>query len=294
MEENRKMKKIAVTGANGYIASLVQLYNRDKFEFIRVSRKDVNYEDMDSVRNFFNNLDFDILFHTAANATTADCENNPELTHKINTEATIEIAKICKAKNKRLIFMSTEQCFNGKTEEGPFNEESELVSVTNYGKQKAEADKWIRENLDDYVILRLSWMMGLPLPNVKTSPNIIKNTLNAIRNKQETLFTVNEVRGMTYAGRLAEQFKAITELESGVYHFSNVNKMNTYEASKYVARVFGYDEETIDKYIKPNTERYADRFRDYRLDNTKIKNAGIKLYTFEEDVEACLKDFGWL
>ena len=52
--------------------------------------------------------------------------------------------------------------------------------------------------------------------------------------------------------------------------------------------------ELIDKYILPNTERYADRFRDYRLDNSKIEACGISLGTFEEDVEECLRDFGYI
>ena len=65
------MKRLAITGANGYLASLVQMYNKDRFEFVRVSRKDVDYTDLGSVRSYFENLDFDIMFHTAANATTA-------------------------------------------------------------------------------------------------------------------------------------------------------------------------------------------------------------------------------
>ncbi len=287
------MQKIAITGANGYIASLVQLYNNDKFEFMRISRKDVDYKKPQQVKEYFEQLDFDMVFHTAANATTADCENDPETTHLVNTDSAIEIAKVAKAKGKRLIFISSEQCLNGRSDKGPFDEETALISVTNYGKQKAEVDNWIRANMDNYITLRFSWMMGMPLAHVKPSPNIICNTLTAINTKTPTKFTVNEVRGMTYAQNFADQFAAITKLESGIYNFSNVNSRSTYDAAVYVAKAFGYDEATINAYIIPNHERYADRFRDYRLDNTKIKAHGIKLGTFEEDIEQCLKDFGW-
>ena len=64
------MKKMVITGANGYLASLVQLFNKDKFEFTRVSRSDVDYNDPAAVASYFDGLDFDVLFHTAANATT--------------------------------------------------------------------------------------------------------------------------------------------------------------------------------------------------------------------------------
>lgn len=288
------MKKIAVTGANGYIASLIQQTNKDKFVFIPLTRKELSLDDPTQVKQFFETLDFDIVLHTAADATTAHCEEQPEITHKINTESVMAIADVCKARNKKMIFFGTEQSFNGQTKEGPFKEDDELISVTNYGKQKTEADLYIQNNLSNYIILRLSWMMGMAQPNVKPSPNIIKNVMNAIFNEKPTLFTVNEVRGMTYAKHLAEQFDKIVNLESGVYHFSNVNTLNTYESAKLVASKLGVSEERIAKYILPNTERYADRFRDYRLDNTKITSKGIKLQTFEEDVEECLKDYGWM
>lgn len=288
------MKKIAVTGANGYIASLIQKTNKDKFTFIPLTRKELSLDDPAQVKKFFETLDFDIVLHTAADATTAHCEDQPELTHKINTESVIAIADVCKSRNKKLIFFGTEQSFNGQTKEGPFKEDDELISVTNYGKQKAEADLYIQANLSDYIILRLSWMMGMAQPGVKPSPNIIKNVMNAVFNEKPTLFTVNEVRGMTYAKYLAEQFADIIELESGVYHFSNVNTLNTYESAKLVAKKLGVSDDRINKFILPNTKRYADRFRDYRLDNKKIKSKGIKLHTFEEDVEECLKDYGWM
>ena len=59
-------QRIAITGANGYLASLVQRYNAERFEFVRVSRADVDYTKPDEVARFFSDLDFDLLFHTAA------------------------------------------------------------------------------------------------------------------------------------------------------------------------------------------------------------------------------------
>lgn len=153
-------QRIAITGANGYLASLVQRYNAERFEFVRVSRADVDYTKPDEVARFFSDLDFDLLFHTAANATTADCENDPHGTHLVNCDSAIEIAKVCESRGKRMLFISTEQLFNGKSEPGPFGEDVEPNCVTNYGQQKAEVDAWLQENSSDHVTLRLSWMFG--------------------------------------------------------------------------------------------------------------------------------------
>lgn len=291
--------RVAITGANGYLASLVQRYNADRFEFIRVSRADVDYSKPAEVAKFFSDLDFDLLFHTAANATTADCENDPAGTHLVNCDSAIEIAKVCEERGRRMLFISTEQLFNGKSEPGPFGEDVEPNCVTNYGLQKAEVDAWLQANSSDYVTLRLSWMFGMAMPGVKPSPGIVGNVLKAMRSNTPTKFTVNEKRGMTYAQQLADNFGKICELPSGTYHFAAANGssaddgMSTYDCAKLVAHKLGYNEADIERLILPNPDRYADRFRDFRLDASRLEGCGIKLGTFEDNVDRCLADFGW-
>lgn len=291
--------RVAITGANGYLASLVQRYNADRFEFIRVSRADVDYSKPAEVAKFFSDLDFDLLFHTAANATTADCENDPAGTHLVNCDSAIEIANVCEERGRRMLFISTEQLFNGKSEPGPFGEDVEPSCVTNYGLQKAEVDAWLQANSSDYVTLRLSWMFGMAMPGVKPSPGIVGNVLKAMRSNTPTKFTVNEKRCMTYAQHLADNFAKICELDSGTYHFAAANGssaddgMSTYECAKLVARKLGYGDADIERLILPNPDRYADRFRDFRLDASRLERCGIKLGTFEDNVDRCLADFGW-
>ncbi len=283
--------KVLITGANGYVASLIKMYNTEH-EFIGIDKEDLDFSNPQAVKEYFEKAEFDIVVHTAGLAVTQICEEQPELTRNINTISTNMIADVCKAKSKRMIFFSTEQCFNGKTVPGPFNEEDTLESVSKYGIQKAESDLYIRENLDNYVILRFSWLMGLPMPRVKASANIVGNTLQALKSKTPTKFTVNEVRGMTYAQHIADYFNTIINMESGAYHLSSVNNRSTYDAAKYIAKSFGYCDEEISTYILPDHDRYSDRARDYRLDNTKIKAAGVNLTTFEDDVARIIADFG--
>ena len=220
-------------------------------------------------------------------------EENPELAHKINVESTQKIIEACKKNQARLIFCSTEQVFNGKENHGPFNEEESVSAVTVYGKNKIECEDLIHEQLDDYLILRFSWMMGLSFDKVKASPSIIKNVMNALLHQTPTLFTCNERRCMTYAKKLAQQFEKITALDTGTYHVASKNEMTTYETAVYIAKELKASDEAIAKYILPNKERYSERFRDYRLDSSKLENLGITFGTFEENIEEILKDFGW-
>lgn len=288
------MKKIIITGGNGFIASLVKEKLQSSFEVISMTRKDADLSDAQAVKSYFDAHEFDYVFHTGAMAQTADCENYPELTYKVNVESTKIIADACAKKQARLIFISTEQCFNGKTEKGPFKEDEALCSVTRYGLHKIECEQYITSHLHDYLILRFSWMLGLSRPKVNASPNIVQNVMKAMFYHIPTKFTVNEIRGMTYAQKLADQFEHILQLDSGIYHVSDTNTHNTYESAKIVARMLGYEDDEINMYILPNHERYKDRFRDYRLDTQKLEQAGISFGSFEENVASCLKDFGWM
>lgn len=286
-------KTILVTGANGYIASLVYAYQKENFNFIRMTRKDADFQNPEDVKSFISKQDFDICFHTAANATTKFCDENPQLAHKINVESTQAIIDICKEKNAKLIFCSTEQVFNGKENHGPFQEDEIPNSVTVYGQNKIECENLIQEQLSNFVILRFSWMMGLSYEGVKASPSILKNVMNALITQKPTLFTVNEKRCMTYAKHLAKQFDQIVNLDSGIYHCASDNDKSTYKSALYIAHALHVNQDTIEKCILPNKERYTDRFRDYRLDHQKLIQNGIQFGSFEEDILDILSDFGW-
>ena len=286
------MERVLITGARGYLASLAQLYNAGRCEFVRVSHTDVDFRDPRGVEEFVRSADFDVCLHMAADATTAHCEKDPEGTHRVNTESAIAIARACHERRRRVVFISTEQCFNASGGTAPFSEDDEQASTTRYGQQKMEADAWIRANVDDYLILRFSWMFGLALPGVKPSPNILTNVMATLRSGEPAAFRVHERRNMTYAQRFASQLPQILALPSGAYHFASQNGRTTYETARLVAERLGCSAAELDRLILPDEKTYAERPRDFRLASEKIQAAGIELGTFEEDLDACLRDFG--
>ena len=145
------MTTIAITGANGYLASLIQKQNHETFTFLPIARKDVDYEDLAAVNKFFEKRTFDILIHTAARTQTADCEAHPLETKKVNTDSAIELAKICKKKNARFIFLSTEQVFNDNAV-GPYSESDSPKSASIYGQQELAVETFLRTFDCDYLI----------------------------------------------------------------------------------------------------------------------------------------------
>lgn len=286
------MQKILVTGARGFLARLIRLYNAESFHFIPLTRDEVALEDIEALRTYVEQLDFDICLHLGADATTQHCEDEPELTHRINTEASIVLAEICKARQKRFIFFSTEQCFNDAPGQAPYRESDVMGSTSAYGRQKMEADAWVQNNLDDYLIFRLSWMFGLACPGIVPSPNILAQVYETLRTQTPRKFRVHEWRGLTYAYVLAERFVELMALPSGVYHIAATQEKSTFEAARYIAHCLGASKALCETLILPDTETYADQPRDFRLSAQKLAAAGIDMGTFEMHVERCLRDFG--
>lgn len=70
---------------------------------------------------------------------------NTELAHKINANGDINVAKACKAVNAKMIFISSEQVFNGNVEGGPYDEEKYVDNPRNV---RLNTDKIIKASLE--------------------------------------------------------------------------------------------------------------------------------------------------
>lgn len=59
------MKKILVTGGNGYIGRNITMLLNEEYEITTISRNDFDLRNTESVNNFFKNNWFDVVIHTA-------------------------------------------------------------------------------------------------------------------------------------------------------------------------------------------------------------------------------------
>jgi len=284
--------KILLTGATGYLGSILSQQLKDQYEFIGLSSRQLDLSQPQLIAPYLKDIEFDVCVHLAALTQTAQCEADPLTTGRVNVEATIELAKICHQRNKRLIFFSTEQVFNSQIG-APFIESTLPRSSTVYGQQKIAAEQYITNHLENYVILRLTWQIGLSSPGCKESPNLVRQVLNAIISDTPTKFTVHEKRGFTYVYHLVIDFPSLLSIPTGIYHFASQNQKNTYECAKWIAQRLQVSTERINQLILPNNDRYADAPRDYRLDNTKSLAFGFHPQDSLADLEQCLKDFGY-
>ena len=134
------MKKILVTGRNGYVASnLIRNLNKNYYRVTCIGRNsnDINLYDYDNIKKAVKNSD--VIVHLAAIINPFDKE-----IWKINVNYTKFIVNEAKKFNKKFIYLSTQNVLFGKD---------------NYSKTKKEAEKVVK-TLNNYVILRPTIIYG--------------------------------------------------------------------------------------------------------------------------------------
>ncbi|KPU27169.1 hypothetical protein TR13x_06300 [Caloranaerobacter sp. TR13] len=284
------MEKILLTGGNGFFCSRFTKRYKDSYEILSTDVPDLDITDEKKIMETFKEFNPDYVIHAAAIASTDFCNKNPEIAYKVNVTGALNVAKACKETNAKMIFISTEQVFNGNLKSGPYTEEDIPQPDTMYGKNKLEAENLLKEILDDLWILRFTWLFGLPERNCGMSPNILWNTISIALKGKKTKVTSNEYRGLTYVNELIDQFSKIFNIPYGTYHVGSQNNLNRYEISCLILKELGL-ENRIDELLENDTEKYKNHHRDIRLCTDKIAKYGIKFSHSKEAIKKCIKEY---
>lgn len=285
------MKKVILTGADGFFASRFYEFYKNSYEIIPLRRVDLDIRDENKALELLSFHKPDYVIHTAAVADTGKCEENPKLSYDINVLGTKNIAKACSAVKAKLIHLSTEQLYNGNAESGPYSEDRNPPNPnTVYGKHKLMAEEEIQSLMEEAWILRFTWLFGLPERGCKVNPNIVWNVVSAALKGKAMRLSVNEYRGMTYVYDVLKNFEAIFDIPYGIYNTGSENDVSTYEAGTMVLNELGLGHR-IDEIILKDEDRFRDKPRDLRISNAKLKNAGIEFMETSEAIAKCIRDF---
>ncbi len=283
-------KRILITGAKGFFGSRFIHRYQDEFDILGLDVDQLDITDNDAVQNTFAEFKPEFVIHAAAIAVTDFCNQHPDIAHKVNVQGAINVALACKDQGSKLVFISTEQVFNGNPESGPYNENDQPVPDTVYGQHKLEAEQELRSILDEMWILRFTWLFGLPERHTAINPNVVWNALQALINGQVMKERRNEFRGLTYVHELIEQFPLIFTIPYGTYHTGAHNPASRYEIARHILTELG-QEQRLESILQASD---AEKTRDVRLDTSKLAGQGIQFTESKAAISLCLKEFHFI
>lgn len=284
------MEKILLTGGKGFFCSRFAAHYQNDFEFLIAGKQELDITDEAAVMKMVTAFRPDIIIHAGAVAVTKFCDENPALAHKINVEAAQYVARAAKSVGAKMVFISTEQVFNGNENGGPFSEEDEAVPNTVYGANKLLAEDLLKEILDELWIVRFSWLFGLPERNCTMSNGVLWETMTKIMKNEQIIASKREFRGMTYVYDMIEKFPTLFQIPFGTYHLGSNNDVSRYEIVKGIFMELGL-EHRIDELLVEDTVKYQESPRDVRLNTNKVKEFGIEFKDTDEGIKKCIQEF---
>lgn len=278
------MKKLLITGSSGFLGSRLALYYKDKYELLLPTHSELNVSREEAVMAYMEQFQPDIVLHCATLSNTWYCEQHSDESHRVNVQGTVKIAKACKHIGAKLVFMSSDQVYNGTPVSGPLKEQDVFQPVNVYGRHKLEAEQRALRNNPMSVALRLTWMYDVPSSPMKLNSNILVNIQKALDEGTTIKAATHEYRGVTNVWEVVRNMEQTLELPGGIYNYGSGNHIDSYTLFLKVANIMGAKEPST--FILPDEERFSEQTRNLTMDCSLINNFGIR---FNDSVEGIKK-----
>ena len=280
------MKKLLITGSSGFLGSRLALYYKDKYVLLLPTHSELNVSREEAVMAYMEQFQPDIVLHCAALSNTWYCEQHPDESHRVNVQGTVKIAKACKHIGAKLVFMSSDQVYNGTPVSGPLKEQDVFQPVNVYGRHKLEAEQRALRNNPMSVALRLTWMYDVPSSPMKLNSNILVNIQKALDEGTTIKAATHEYRGVTNVWEVVRNMEQTLELPGGIYNYGSGNHIDSYTLFLKVANIMGAKEPST--FILPDEERFSEQTRNLTMDCSLINNFGIRFNDSVEGIEKAI------
>ncbi|MCK5614497.1 dTDP-4-dehydrorhamnose reductase [Candidatus Pacearchaeota archaeon] len=210
--------KTLILGAGGMLGTDLCITFPDA---VKLTHNDIDITDKAHVIETIKRIAPDVVINAAAYTDVDGCEDNRELAFDVNGLSPGYIAQACSLVGAKLVHFSTDYVFDGKKKE---YFESDLTAPINvYGESKLLGETNIIENMDDYRIVRTSWLFG------HHGNNFVDTMLHLSRD-MDMVKVVNDQFGKpTFTANLAKKTSEIIGLVPGIYHITNDGVCSWYE-----------------------------------------------------------------
>ena len=213
--------KVLVTGAKGQVGSELILEGEERgLEMLATDRDELDITQPNAIKKMIKEQKPDIVINAAAYTAVDMAESEPELAYTINRDGPAYLAGACAENNIPLIHISTDYVFDGQNE-GVYAETDTPNPKCIYGKSKLEGELAVESILEQYIILRVSWVFGA------NGNNFVKAMLRQGKEQDVIKVVADQHGGPTWAGAIAATLLSLLKrwgdgevISWGTYHYS--------------------------------------------------------------------------
>lgn len=271
-----KDSRILVTGVKGQLGydCLRELQERGYHNVRGIDIEDLDITDEEAVMSYISQYKPDVVMHNAAFTAVDKAEELKEKVYQVNALGPKYIAKACKEVGALMFYISTDYVFNGLGDK-PFEVDDPKEGLSVYGKTKAQGEDFVKEMLERYFIIRISWVFGI------NGKNFIKTMLSlADRGLKQLNVVSDQIGSPTYTYDLSKLMcDMMVSDRYGIYHATNEGYCSWAEFAAFI-----FKEANIEMKINPITTmeyrklvpNQADRPYNSRMSKESLSKAGFK------------------
>lgn len=223
--------KILVTGASGQLGhDVVGELKRRGLVYDAPTSEEMDITDQDSVSDWIGTACPQAVIHCAAYTAVDKAEDEADLCKRVNAEGTRNIARACHDVGAKMVYISTDYVFDGSGSE-PWETGDKTGPLNVYGASKLAGEQMVRAILDEYFIVRISWVFG------KNGNNFVKTMLRIGESRNALNVVADQWGAPTYTKDLAPLLCDMVQTEKyGTYHATNEGVTNWAEFAKEIFR----------------------------------------------------------
>ena len=226
---------ILITGADGQVGrDLKNNFNNINFKLFFFNKKELNLFDIKKLNQIIVKINPSIIINCAAFTDVEKAETNKYNAFAINCRSVKNLALLCHLKDIYLIHFSSDFIFNGKKKK--YYEEDEAIPLNFYGKSKYIGEKLIIQYMKNYLILRVSWVIG------KHGNNFLKKIFNLLIESKEVKVVGDQISNPTTTDTITKvvsmccinYFNKNKKILNGTYNLCCEPSISKYEFAKFI------------------------------------------------------------
>lgn len=220
--------KFLITGANGQLGIEFQRILKEfGHEILALGKEDLDISDLDKVKETISKFNPQIILNCAAFNFVDKAEEDFDTAYNINAQGVRNLAFASKRKNIHIIHFSSDYVFDG-TKEDFYTEDDKPNPINNYGKSKLLGEEFLKEETDNFLIFRVSWVFG------KGKQNFLYKLMEWAKSKKVLKIVYDQISVPTYTEDIASiTMFAINKGLRGLYHLTNSGYASRYEVARY-------------------------------------------------------------
>lgn len=208
-------------GCKGMLGNeIVRQLTENKIEFVGTDI-DVDITNPQALATFVKGKEIKYIINCSAYTAVDKAESDAEFAKKLNEDGPRNIANLANQIHAKMVHISTDYVFDG-TGKVPYTEEMPIAPIGVYGKTKAAGESAVRQNLNEYYIIRTAWLYGW------AGNNFVYTMIKAM-NTHDSVKVVNDQKGTpTFAGDLANiiiQIISKDNIPYGTYHCTDLGEI---------------------------------------------------------------------